>query len=506
MIASLCKSCNVSYIFYANSLEKLAKDAACEDEINLTPITIPWQERAFSLLSRMRNAGTTMDTPKRSKNDVAFIFHTSGSSTGMPKPIPQTHHAAVGVLPCLDGSKSATFTTTPLYHGGIADCFRAWMSNAMIWLFPAVQMPITSDNIVQCLVTAKSISDYEDWIPSTVEYFSSVPYVLQMLSETLLGLKWLQNMAMVGVGGAALPQNIGDELVKSTASRKGVNLVSRFGSAECGFLLSSHRNYDTDKDWQYLRQPKNSQYLKFEEQSDGSGLSELVILKGWPHMAKTNRPNGDLATADLFKPHSSISNAWRVDSRSDSQITLVTGKKFDPAPIEDNLASSSALIRDVLIFGSGKAIPGAFIFPSEKGEEIDDDQLLEEVWKEFDKLNIKGQEHTRVSKNMIKIMSKKTESLPKSSKGTVLRGVAEKTYKSRIESMYDDEGADGASVLSDSEILSMVRKLVRQVIGGEEDIDDDADFYRHGVDSSKATQIRNLITKVGVEFSCWELD
>lgn len=496
MIASLCKSCNVSYLFHADSLEKLAKDAACEDDANITPISVPWQEKSSFLISRLRGASSRYETPKRDRNDVAFIFHTSGSSTGMPKPIPQSHHAAVGVLPCLDGSKSATFTTTPLYHGGIADCFRAWTSNAMIWLFPALYMPITAENIVRCLSTAKSISDYESQIPSKVEYFSSVPYVLQMLSEHRIGLEWLQHMAVVGVGGAALPQQVGDELVMSNSLHKGINLVSRFGSAECGFLLSSHRNYDTDKDWQYLRQPSNSQYLKFEEQTDGSGLYELVILKGWPHMAKTNRPGGDLATSDLFKPHPSIPNAWKVDSRSDSQITLLTGKKFDPAPIEDNLASSSALIQDVLIFGGGKAMPGAFIFPSQKGYELNDDELLKEVWKEFDKLNIGGQEHTRVSQGMIRIMPKDAESLPKSSKGTVLRGVAEKSYQSKIESMYDDTGADGAKSLSKDEILPMVQKIVRQVLGSEDDIDDDADFYRHGVDSGKATQIRNLISKV----------
>ena len=46
------------------------------------------------------------------------------------------------------------------------------------------------------------------------------------------------------MGGAALPIDIGDWLVK-----KGVRLLTRFGSAKCGFMLSSHRDYQTDREW-----------------------------------------------------------------------------------------------------------------------------------------------------------------------------------------------------------------------------------------------------------------
>lgn len=63
------------------------------------------------------------------ESSVAYIHHTSGTSSGLPKPIPQTHRAAVGVLPYLSTSSGkemvATFTTTPLYYSSIADLFRA---------------------------------------------------------------------------------------------------------------------------------------------------------------------------------------------------------------------------------------------------------------------------------------------------------------------------------------------------------------------------------------------
>lgn len=148
----------------------------------------------------------------------------------------------------------------------------------MIWLFPGKDVPITAKNICQCLETAKSYAS-EEMIPK-VKYFSSVPYVLQMMEADERGLSWLQSMEIVGVGGAALPAEVGDRMVKA-----GVNLISRFGSAECGFLLSSFRDFATDKDWQYLRDYNPPSLVDFEVR-DGD-LAELVVKPGWPHMVWT---------------------------------------------------------------------------------------------------------------------------------------------------------------------------------------------------------------------------
>ena len=423
--------------------------------------------------------------------DVAYLHHTSGTSTGLPKPIPQTHRAAVGVLPVLDrGYEIATFTTTPLYHGGIADCFRAWTSGAMVWLFPGADVPITSSNILRSLECARrSVESHQ--IPR-VRYFSSVPYVLQMLAAEDEGLKTLVQMELVGVGGAALPQDVGDDLVQ-----KGVNLVSRFGSAECGFLMSSHRDFTTDKEWQYLRSSA-SPYLRFEPQEDG--LAELVILSSWPHMAKRNRDDGSYATADLFASHPTIPNAWKYHSRADSQLTLITGKKFDPAPLEDAIAISP-LLSDVLIFGNGQQVPGALLFRATDAAEMSDGELLSAIWPSIEKLNAESQGHTRLSKSMLMVMTKGTAGLEKSSKGTVMRGQAEKRFASEIARAYDngpDTSANG--VLSSTEnkvpddgIPSVVLQTIQHVLDTPSPIPEESDLFSFGVDSVHCMQIRALL-------------
>lgn len=422
-------------------------------------------------------------------NDVAYLHHTSGTSTGLPKPIPQTHHAAVGVLPTFESCDKPTFTATPLYHGGVADCFRAWTSGALTWLFPGKEVPITTSNILSSLSCAQRYAHASK--TSSARYFSSVPYVLQMVAADKAGLKSLQSMELVGVGGAALPLAVGSDLVE-----KGVNLVSRFGSAECGFLMSSHRDYAVDKDWQYLRS-RNSKLLTFVNQENR--LSELVIRPTWPHMAKRNLEDGSFATADLFEPHPILSGAWRYHSRADSQLTLTTGKKFDPAPLENAIAASP-LLDDVLIFGDGKQHPGALLFRSNLSNDASDVELLLKIWPLVENLNTEGQTHTRLSKSMLVIMPTGTPGLDKSSKGTILRGQAEKKHQSEIDRAYhggsDDEANGNLPHVADRDVAFTILEMFKDIMSTINTIPEDADLFSLGVDSIACMQIKASIERV----------
>lgn len=439
-----------------------------------------------------------MDTAKDDLQDpemhhelssIAYYAHTSGTSSGLPKPISQSHHGIVSALPSLPGKgKPATFSTTPLYHGGFADCFRAWTSGAMIWLFPEGVAPITGTNLISALKFARDNSS------ANIKYFSSVPYVLQMLAEMDEGVQLLRTMDLVGVGGAALPPTIGDKLVKAD-----VKLVSRMGSAECGFLMSSQRNYENDKEWQYLRAINDPQLLVFEPQSEG--LSELVVKPKWPVIAKTNRADGSYATADLFEPHKSIPNAWRYHSRADAQITLANGKKFDPAPIEADILASTNVLQGVLIFGSGKEYPGILLFPT--SEKFVKENIIEAVWPWIDRMNRESQSHTRLTRSMMIVVAVKQGETPleKSSKGTILRRQAEQRYAHQIKSAYKEETSmpPDYELVSDEHLESKVKQCFSEITG--RDVDPDQDLFQQGVDSMACVQIRKL-----VELTCLPTD
>ena len=418
-------------------------------------------------------------------SEIAYYCHTSGTSSSLPKPIPQLHKGVVGAL-CglLDNSTLATFSTTPLYHGGLPDCFRAWTSGAMVWFFPEGLAPITGTNVLKAIEHGQRLST-----ECSIHLFSSVPYVLQMLAEDEAGVDMLRRMDIVGVGGAALPTLTGNKLVTS-----GVNLVSRLGSAECGFLMSSHRDYATDKDWEYLRPVQDASLMQFEPAQDG--LSELVIKPSWPCLVKTNRDDGSYATADLFEPHASIPNAWRYHSRADAQITLSNGKKFDPSPIEARILESTSTLRDVFIFGAGQDYPGALLFPK-SGNDRSDQELQCEIWPIISEMNSSTQNHAQLSRSMLRVVSVPDgeQPLEKSSKGTILRGRANERYGSIIDAMYSKQVSLPLTPKEDAQhdLHDVVTNCFEAVLGRR--IDPDKDVYQQGIDSIACIRIRKSIER-----------
>ncbi|RMZ83990.1 hypothetical protein DV737_g1264, partial [Chaetothyriales sp. CBS 132003] len=321
--AKLCQVCNVSIILADDQYESLAMEVSKDArKLGFSPEALsimPKSDRdLLDLIEGAEEPGTGVFKSTVQMDDVAYLHATSGTSTGIPQPMPQTHRRTVGVLPRLDGSGEATFTTTPLCHGGIADVLRSWTSNALIWLFPTKDMPVTAASVAMCLNTAATACgsrQYHVPIPP-IKYFALCADVLPMMAEDVSVVKHLKDMGIVGVGGSSIPAEVGDRLVKD-----GVNLISRFSCAECGFLMSSHRDYATDKKWQYLRSGDEEQHLKFEKRENG--LSDLVVEKGWPHLVTTNRDDGSYDTYDFFEQHVSLANAWRYHSQAGNPYTLM---------------------------------------------------------------------------------------------------------------------------------------------------------------------------------------
>ena len=441
----------------------------------------------------------------------AYIHHTSGTSTGQPKAIYISNQGAVGALPAFEGkplTKLATLTTTPLYHGGPADCFRAWTSASMIWLYPGVQdRPITADNVIRAYHVSE---DYCDTHPigsiehrARVRYFTAVPYVMEVMAKMPKGIGIFQTMDLVGAGGAALSTKLGDQLVS-----RNIRLISRYGSAECGFILSSRRDYDNDKGWQYLNQyPSPS--LVFERREDG--LAELV-LKDWPFMAKHNRPDGAFATSDLFEPHPT-GQGWKYHSRADSQITLSTGKKFDPTPMEDQVNASgrlSNLVRDAYIFGDDRPWPGIFLFRHPNTNHVEDTQIIQAMWLVIEEENTKCPPHARIPKHMLVVMPNDSPDLAKTNKGTLIRRRIEEDYLIEICEAYKRQqvGNGERKPLEDDKIRANVIAIVKDKLPGGHRTKEQlwkADLYNLGADSLACMEIREQIQRdygqaLGVDF------
>jgi acyl-CoA synthetase (AMP-forming)/AMP-acid ligase II/aryl carrier-like protein len=436
--------------------------------------------------------------------EAAYYHHSSGTSNRTPDVIPQQYRIA-GLHPSfVGGPMAAVYSTTPLYKSGIADCLRAWTSGSMIWLHMegVAVSPISVRDDFACAEKAQ-----EHFNCPPIKYFSAVPSVIKQLylHEDALGLRdgleILMRMEIVGVDGAALSQDIGDDLVK-----RGVKLVSRYGSVECGFLLSSYRNFEEDKAWDYFRVPSGYKRLSLEARCDG--LTELVALHTWPQRMRTNREDGSYATSDLFKPHSSIADAYKIHSRACSQLTLSTGKKFDPIPVEEAILNGQELLSDVLIFGDGEQCAGALLFCSSKCGEKTDEQIIDILWPHIEAINATNPSHSRVAKVMLAIVPEGSAGVKKNGKGITLRKQTVDLYHALIQETYkkmekDEEsfiGSDCEPWIEDTDVPEYLIDLVCKTVSsgqGFVKLKRESNLFTHGVDSIISIQLRSAIQKVG---------
>ena len=406
---------------------------------------------------------------------IAWIIHSSGS-TGPPKPIYQTHHAAL--RNCENNMDMEGFITLPLYHGhGVSSVFRAFTCAKKIFLMNA-GLPLTSTTLVHIMRNHK------------FEIFYGVPYALKLLAESEEGLVALSEMKVVMFGGSACPDSLGDLLVD-----RGVKLISHYGCSETGQLMTSARSSD-DKAWNYVRVHERLRpHVKFEQQGD-SKLFELVVGPGWPSKVATNREDGSYATKDLFIPHPTFEGAWKYISRRDDTIILVNGEKVIPIAMEQAVRRQP-VVREALVFGTGQSHVGLLLFVSESAADLDRESLIDAIWPTVAEENAELPDYGRLNRSMVSLVPPGIE-FPATDKGTIIRQAAYQAFKDLISEAYQSfENQNGGTlVLSLTDMKKYLRERMVQLFGLEESLlIDTADLFALGVDSLQSALLRTQILK-----------
>ena len=218
------------------------------------------------------------------------------------------------------------------------------------------------------------------------------------------------------------------------------------------------------------------------------------LLTGY--QAKRNRDDGSFATSDLFEAHPSLESAWKYHSRADSQLTLLTGKKFDPAPLEDAISASlSTMVEGAFIFGNGRPYPGILLFRSPASRGFADEEFLHECLSVIERLNAESQSHARIKDDMLVPMPHHGDgqALEKSSKGTILRGSAEKRYREVIEKAYEGKEEEIADV-EDGDVIAFISSAVCDILK-RQGIKNHDELFHAGLDSMASMQIRQQLFK-----------
>jgi hypothetical protein len=254
-----------------------------------------------------------------------------------------------------------------------------------------------------------------------------------------------------------------------------------------------------DTAWNYLRPvPAVQPYLQMDLLEDGS--YECVILDGLPAKVSSNsdNPPSSFRTHDTFIKHPSLPNAWKYLGRIDDRITLVTGEKVLPLPIEQRVRKSM-YVKDVLVFGVGKLLPGLLVIPSEACHGMKKTEIIEHIWPNIEEANQNAEGFSQISLDLVEILDVGC-SYPATDKGTMIRQACYRQFSDIIEAAYlklqtGDLAGGGEKLTFDvAELEKFLLELFRNRLGFPE-IDIETDFFDAGVDSLRAINARAIIMK-----------
>ncbi|KAI1084936.1 acetyl-CoA synthetase-like protein [Whalleya microplaca] len=408
---------------------------------------------------------------------VALIMHSSGS-TGLPKPLFLSHRGLLSSL--VSGTGLKAFNALPWYHlHGLVTSLQAMWMRRPTHLFNA-HLPLTADNLISAL---KAIQP---------EICHTVPYVLKLMAERQDGVDVLKNCKFVTSAGARTPDELGDRVVKA-----GVKLGVLYGMTEVGHVGDSLHREPGDDSWDYVRPYANlREHMMFSK--IGNGVYECVYLKSHPSVMTSNSddPPGSFHSRDLFTPHPTIEWAWKYVARDDDRITLLSGEKILPVNMEGAIRESP-LVRDALMVGNDRLMPGLLVFRSAAATGLSDEDFIDAILPYVESANKIADEFARLTPDMIAPLAADVE-YPVTDKNNIIRAAAYSRFEDVIDRLYkkDNDVIDGDGgknlQLSIEELEQYILQLVRQQ-ARVDILDPEADFFAAGIDSLRAAQLRRLL-------------
>lgn len=166
---------------------------------------------------------------------------------------------------------------------------------------------------------------------------------------------------------------------------------------------------------------------------------------------------------------------------------------------------SSNLLSDALVVGSDQPQLGLLLFPRSTPA-VDLVNKLDDL---ISKANASSPSFAQVSKEMCLVITDmdKAKLLPKSSKGTIQRGLAYEVFREEIETIY--KGGNTSSGTAEhiekrnvAEIEDVLLNLIKEIMGDKRkpirDLNRQNDLFAWGVDSLIATRIRSAIIRVSI--------
>ncbi|KAK3316404.1 hypothetical protein B0H66DRAFT_561211 [Apodospora peruviana] len=434
------------------------------------------------------------------KSEPFVLLHTSGS-TGIPKPIVQTHATvspldafgalpSLGLPPCMPAMCADTrvYLAFPLFHcAGVNMLLPA----AIYGNFTIVLGPFPPSGEVANAVHVHGNVQHSVLIPTTLIELAQDPEHLDNLSR----------LTQITFGGGPCPQAVGDLI--STKTR----LMSCLGTTECGIL--PHVLCDPE-DWAYM---SVSPVLGHEYRHVSGDLYEQVIVRD----PKLDRYQGIFATfpdkqefpmQDLYSKHPTKENVWLYRGRTDDIVVFSNGEKLNPLDMEGMICAHPA-VGAALVGGAGRFQSCLLVEAASKppaGEE-ERQALIGAIWSTVEAANRQSPSHGRIHRDMV-LFTTAEKPMLRAGKGTVQRKLTLELYAAELDALYEaasDADGGGAAVpqistngAGNNSIEDAIRQILAKSteLGNVSSLPQDANLFELGFDSLQVTVIARELNKL----------
>ncbi|KAI0313551.1 acetyl-CoA synthetase-like protein [Amylostereum chailletii] len=376
------------------------------------------------------HAGATLD-------DTAFLFHTSGSTSGSPKLVPCSYGWLESAIaksyhcskPKVDGKRDVT-----VWMGSLAHIGQSFMALGAFQHGACIIQPTKigfSSSELSWMVSRCGLTRLNQFAT-----FLTIHIRNARLDPKLLGI--LRSMDEILYSGLPLPRE--DE---EWAYQNGLKLKNLFGSTECGAMMLSIGGsglraplLEPIPGTAYDFRPLAPEPVASESghRSTRSQLLELVILA---HSGDCPDPSlravdGHYHTGDLFDEVETGKYLFR--GRNDDWIKSENSLRCDTKAIEDNVyATCAELISECIVVGTGRPSPVLFVEPT---TDMSPAKLKREILRRTRLFHARRYLHERVtSPEMIVVVDKGV--LPRTAtKGNIRRKATEEAYRSTLDKIF----------------------------------------------------------------------
>ncbi|KAJ3824337.1 acetyl-CoA synthetase-like protein [Lentinula raphanica] len=428
-------------------------------------------------------------------SDKGIYLHSSGS-TGFPKPILFTHKiikddASLLYIPRMREYFHHSINGAlglPSFHM-MGFCFQMLMPLYGLITTGLFTPTVTHPDAVPILGTAETVLEAAKIIkPSCM---MSPPTFLASWAHSDHAIEFFRTMRNLSYGGGPIAASVAESLIAS-----GINVSTGYGGTEFGVV--TELRLDQSDTWQYFEFKKEVN-IRWVPQGDGTFEAQFLTSKAH-HLAVENLPDvPGYATSDLFEPHPTIPNLWKIVGRIDDVIIHSSGEKTVPGPIEA-IISADPLVCGALVFGRQRDQPGILLEPSPEysidvKNEAEVSKFRNAIWPAVEEANRISPAFSKIYKEMILVVDPE-KPLPRVGKGTIAKKAALALYEAEIHEIYAavemNSGGNSIEPPISWNSLDLETWIVEQIsdILSIEPPSVTADLFEIGMDSLSSTMLR----------------